>query len=456
MKGTLKFATTAGILLALVSVGLTSCGKNDDEPEAGATTVTFYANSFETWSNEHLQNLAKEFNKDKTDGIQLDLKIFSDAYDDALTSARENGAAPDIFMISYNNLYNNAIKPGYAAPLDELMGADNISDILDNVKSTISYKNQVYAWPLMLEPSSMFYYRKSYFQKAGITEAPTTWAQLWEDCAKLKPTLDKGQYCLGIQTGVALGWATWGMQQNTCGHLAVNDKWDKCLVDEQGYRDLDGFFYDAYANGYVPTGDISGSGYNALIAPLCEDKLAMTFTGSWGIGTIKNDYPDLVSDVGCAMIPTLSGDASKCSATNGGWNVCISKSSTHQDLAAKVIKALYADTATASQYFDLAGYCKAAPTKSLQAYLAQHSDTTYKDYLSAVSAVSKNAIFEPHYSWDISVAVETMFETMGIKADSSKDTAYKNSTIESAMSTCLDSINKIMTSSTYVTNPDYE
>lgn len=447
------------VALALVGLSVTalaSCtGGSDDYVEEGATTITMYCQSFEDWSNTHLNKIVKEFNSIKDDGIQLDLKLFEDAvYTDALTSSRENNVAPDIFMTSYGNLYHDVISPGYGEPLDDLMGETAINDILSNVKDMVSYKGKVYAYPQLIEPSTLFFYRKSMLTAAGVSSAPTTWTGLLDVCSKVKATLKKGQYTLGLPIGTALGWATYGMQINTTGGLAVNDKWDECLIDSQGYRDLNGFFYDVYAGGYCPAGNVSPKGYNDIIEGLCEDKLAMTFAGSWSLAEVAADYPDVLDDVGVAVIPTQSGDSSKCTATNGGWTYSISSTSKNKEKAATVLKWLLSDSPerTAS-FFEDARYSKAAVTTSVQNYLSSHVSDEYKDILSVVNSVSSKAKAEPKYLWSISTAAGTMFETMAVKCDSSKGESFRASTIENAITTAKTTITSIINGSDYKTNP---
>jgi ABC-type glycerol-3-phosphate transport system substrate-binding protein len=97
---------------------------------------------------------------------------------------------------------------------------------------------------------------------------------------------------------------------------------------------LNGLFYDLYANGYCPAGNVSPTGYNDIIEALAQDKLAMTFAGSWSIAEIINTYPDMKDVIGVAPIPTIDGDQSKATASNGGWTYAISSTSQHKEEAA--------------------------------------------------------------------------------------------------------------------------
>ena len=89
------------LLSALLISGCTPGGE-EVYVEEGATEIKVYAREFEQWAKDHLNNLANEFNKDLTDGIQVKIQFYTqDTYTDALTVARENGKAPDLYMTTY-------------------------------------------------------------------------------------------------------------------------------------------------------------------------------------------------------------------------------------------------------------------------------------------------------------------------------------------------------------------
>ena len=82
------------LLIVLSTLTIASCKKkNKDDKgnvEEGATKITVYAREFEQWAKEHLQGLVDEFNTNLEDGIQVNVKFYTqDTYADALTVARE-------------------------------------------------------------------------------------------------------------------------------------------------------------------------------------------------------------------------------------------------------------------------------------------------------------------------------------------------------------------------------
>jgi len=449
------------IVPALFVVALTAgCkSKSKDPVEEGATIITMYLRNFEDWSNEYMNKRVKEFNSNMEDGIQLSVKFFEDeAYTDAFKVAKENGSAPDIFMCSYGNIYHDVVETGDGVPLNDLIKQEYIDDISDNIKPMVTYSDKVYGYPQLSEPSSIFFYRKSMLNAAGVASAPSTWAELLEACSKIKPTLKRGQYCVGIPIGSALSWSTYGLQYNLTGGLALNDDWTQSRVGtEEGFKDIAGLWYDLYGNGYVPNGAISPKGsYNDIIEGMMMGKVAMTFAGSWSIAEIMHTYNDLANDVGVSVIPTKDGDTSKVTASNGGWTYAISSQSDkeHQQKAAKVIEWLFAESPERTAgFFEAAYYSKAAVTNSVKAYISEHVEDNLKEWTNVINDVASKAIPEATYPWSISVAVGTIFETCGLNADLNKGESYKTSTINNAIKTADDSINAIIHSSSWEGKP---
>lgn len=437
------------MLGSTASVGLIGCG-NGENYEEGATEITIYLQDFEEWINEHMKTVINEFNSIMDDGIQLVPRFFQDdAYPDALSSARENNAAPDIFMCSYGNLYGTVVSKNHAASLNSLLKQEYLDDIVDSVKPMVTFGDNVYAYPQLTEPSAMLFYRKSYFSKAGVSEPPKSWDDLLAACSKVKGVLKKGQYTLGLPNNSALGWATYGLQYNASGSVALNDEWTECLVDADGYRALAGLWYDLYKGGYVPAGNVTARGYNDIIEGLCQDKLAMTFAGSWSMAEIMNSYPNMKDDIGYVALPTLSGNTGETTATNGGWTYCISETSKNKDKAARVLEYLFCeDAARTARYFEAGYYSKTAVNKKVQAYLANRVPAEMSDWLQTVNEVADLAKPEPTYAWDISLAVSTMLEYMALNTNADKDTI-----IEAQISACKEKIERLMT--VQGTNPAY-
>ncbi|MCQ2802544.1 MAG: extracellular solute-binding protein [Bacilli bacterium] len=450
MKKVLKMLLPALIAIPL----LASCGSKKEQEEPGATVVTMYLRNFEEWSNNYMNSRVSEFNSNMTDGIQLRVKFFEDeAYTDAYKVAKEQGQAPDIFMCSYGNIFNDLVETGDAVQLEGLIKQEYLDDIKDNVKDMMTYRGHLWSYPQLTEPSTLFYYSKSALARANVTvpeDGKLTWDWLYDACAKVKPTLKRAQYCVGIPIGSAAGWATYGMQYNLTNGLAISEDWKQCLVTaDSGYKDLCEFWQKLYINGYVPQGAVSPKGsYNDIIEALTMNKLAMTFGGSWSIAEIMHTYPEKASDIGVAVIPTKSGDTSKVTASNGGWTYAISSQSdtAHREAAAKVIEWFFAESAERTAgYFQAAYYSKAAATKSVANYISEHVTPSMKEWVDVIDGVASKAIPEAIYPWSIACAVTNMLETVALNPEAP---------IINAINACYSSISEIINSPDFPKKPE--
>ena len=412
---------------------LASCEPPDDividskseQIEANATNITMWMMDFEEWENRINIDQRKLFNDDLNDGIQLtQTYIDSNSFDDLIRGAYESDSVPDIYTVSYGNLYKE-IKAGRAIDITEYFSDDIWNDLTDTATEGVKYDGKYYGFPIVMEPSTIIAYRKDLLQTYGnTTEIPTKWSDFLDLCKTIKTNLvnegKRNVYPFGVPTGVACAWGTWGMQHAATGGLAITDDWTTSRIQEPGYRQLAEVWQQLYGNGYVP---LSSGDYTESVFDVCDGKAVMTTCGSWSISTIANQYPDLIDNIGFAVMPTFDGNQDKVTATNGGWVYVISSECEDVEKAAEVIKFLTAeDTAQTVDYFTRAYYSKVSPRKSVQAILDEQVKTETripKEWYEVVNYVASRAVLEPIYSWDISVSVEGLLEeaAMGTNID---------------------------------------
>lgn len=449
MKKLISVILALSIVLSLCAA-LSGCSGNTGYVEEGATVVTLYAQSFEQWSNDYLQKRVDEFNQIMDDGIQLEVKFFTDsAYNDAITVARENKTGLDLYMISYGNLWSE-VENGRCIALDDLLETSAFEDLTDAANNLVVYNDKHYAYPTLIEASALLYYRKDMLEKAGVSKVPTTWEELYAACDKLQDTLSAAQYALGLPTGQGLGWATWGMEYNTTGGLVLDETWKNVQIDNDGWKELAEFFYTCYKNGYAPTQQLTSKGYNDIIEALCQGKLAMTVAGSWSVAEIMNTYPTMADNIGVAELPTYDGNRGGITATNGGWAYAIDSGSQNPEKAAAVIDWMFCQSAERTAgFFEAAHYSKTAVNKSVQAYIDSTDKKVNSEWVDVITAVSNTAQPEPLFSWDVTVAVMKLFDTVSIYATTSDfETLYAD-----ALATCKSDIASVMSRGDLGENP---
>jgi multiple sugar transport system substrate-binding protein len=149
--------------------------------QAGTLNVTVSArgNQRSTW-----QNAFDEFKKANPD---VDLKVSyvgEEAYKVQMSGWLATDP-PDV--LSWHNGERMAYfaKRGLLADLTPDWQKNGWNQNYASVKSSSTYAGKQYSVPLGTDAYG-FFYRKDLFQKAGIASEPTTWAQLLDDCKKLK------------------------------------------------------------------------------------------------------------------------------------------------------------------------------------------------------------------------------------------------------------------------------
>lgn len=412
----LTLACTAGIAAG--------CGGDDDGPEEGATVVTVWLRDFEDWSNEVMKSIMDDFNKDKTDMLHISYRFISeDGFGDALAAAQDNGTAPDIYQVSYTNLYSE-VRGNTILALDDLLPASSFEDLKDTAKELVVYDGHYYAYPQLTEPGAVMYYRKDLLDEAGVDYSNAeewSFEDLYAACEKLKEIMPKnqGKYpMLGFDFAEA-GWASQGLQANlTGGDVCLNEDWTEVIVDSQGYKELANFYGKLYGEEYVPL--TWSTGYNDQIIDLCDGKVAIAYTGSWAIAEIMESYGEEMADkIGVATIPTLNGGADKgTTATNGGWALVIDAKSKNSEAAAKIIEYLAAgeDTAAPERYFEAAHYSKSIPRKSIQEKVdaKDTSSACPAEWLDIIENIADNGIPESIYTFDINTQVMGLMQNIVI------------------------------------------
>ncbi len=447
MKKSSVLLTSVLLLFSLASCTPPDDITIDDEVEVveeGATNIKMWMMDFEEWENQINISQRKLFNKNASDGIQLSQTyINKNDFDDLIRSSYESRNVPDIYMVSYGNLYKE-IKAGRAIDLTNYFGTSVWNDLTDTAKTATNYGGKYYAFPIVMEPSTIIGYSKSMLKEYGKTESiPTKWDDFLTLCGTIKSNLKaankRNVYAYGVPTGVACAWGTWGMQQAATGGLAITDDWSTSRITEPGYKQLANVWKELYGNGYVP---LSSGEYTESIYDVCDGKAVMTTCGSWSLSSVINQYESQKDDIGFAVMPTMDGDQNKTTATNGGWCYVISSECKNVEKAVEVIKFLTAeDTTQTVDFFKRANYSKYSPRKSVQAILeteAAKQTTVPQEWISVVNSVSSKAILEPIYDWNISVAVEGLLEeaAMGKDIDTSIancDTAVKKVIADSGL-----------------------
>ncbi len=234
---------------------------------------------------------------------------------------------------------------GWLTPLDNFPPEYHYEELIDSVRDGLSYNGVQYALPFYAE-SSMLYYRKDLFEKAGIVmpENPT-WDQVEEMAEKLHDPAN------GVYGLVMRGKPDWG---EICGKVTS-------LVYSYGGRWFDMDWkpqintpefkqgvakYTNLVRKYDPPGSTS-NGFNECLMVFASGKAAMWCDATVGASFLADpDQSSVVGKVGFAAHPYSV--YKKGSHNLWSWALVIPVSSKVKDAAKKFIM-----WATSPEYMDL-------------------------------------------------------------------------------------------------------
>lgn len=400
----------AGVLALTAACGSGTPGEpadtgGEDVPE-GATTVEFWQLSFQDVENEWYKSAVDAYNSSQ-DEVHVNLtQVPGDAWEQRMTAAQAAGNAPDIYTIAYNGVVS-AATTGQITSLSPYIDDSVWSDVQEDVLNSISVEGEHYAFPMLVEPSAVLWYRTDLFEAAGIDGPPTTWDELVDYAAQL--TTDDVFGFGGPQVAGDFGWSTWGLQWNVAGHLPISDDWSEAKVGDE-YAPLLQAWQDMYGAGSMPQQALSGV---ADGAPLGEGHLAMNMGGSWFASVLINDFPDMVPNIGAAPMPSFHGDAEAPTATLGGWTWVVDAKSEVPEQAAAFIEATLGggDDDQLLAYFEGTQFSKYSPRATVnEALIAAAADSENPWAAMIAEQIVPFSKPEASYPWDISLAFGTAME----------------------------------------------
>lgn len=396
----------------------------------GKTEVILWNRIFEDWNQEWCKQKVEEFNADPAQKYFVTQEFVDGAaWDEKVSAARAAGTMPDMLLMNYGGIPWGASQ-GLYLPLDDLIPQEAWDDLYPNVLDMVSLGGHKYAYPQMVEPAIVMYYRKDLLEAAGFSAPPKTWDEFLA-AAKAMTTDDMYGATFNYE------WSMWGWEHTAAGHWPITDDWSKANVQDQGYIDLLTFMKALYDSEAVPAQALEG--YNGSSRLIGDGSVAMTFSGSWGIADIMKNYPEMADVIGVAPAPTKDG--SPFQSTVGGWTYVIdAKAKQPEGAAAYITWLLGSDPARAASFFEAASFSKYSPRKSVDDYLTSMTAAKDDEWMQVISSqIIPHAISEPLYAWDFSANLLT---AMG-------EVIVNGKTPEEALQAAADAINQ------FIQNNDY-
>lgn len=420
-------------VMAIAGLALAACsgGAGERKTADGKTEVIFWQQQFEDYQQDWFKKQVSDYN-DSQDDVKVTYQVVpADTWDQKLKAAQAAGKAPDVATTSYGRIMPG-VKIGQFANLDELMDPKVFDDIKPNIQEFVSTDEGYFAYPFLVEPSTVLYYRTDLFEKAGLDPAapPTTWDELLEDARALT---EGDVYGMNIaQTGADLSWSSWGLQYNAAGHLPISDDWSEADATDPAFVKLAEFYRTLYQEKLMPQ---EAAYAYADCAPYGEGQVAMSACGSWAIGQLTNDYPETLKNTAVAAFPSIDGDQTKPTSTLGGWTLTVDGKSKVQQEGADFISWLLAgDTDRMVDFFKTSGYSKYATRVSVDDALQADEEAAANPFLQIVSEdIVPYAKAEPTYPYEIALSFGTAIEK-----------SMRGENIEKSLGVANDEINDVI------------
>ncbi|TDX31427.1 sorbitol-binding protein /mannitol-binding protein [Modicisalibacter xianhensis] len=327
-------------------------------PLAGATALVSVAASAETITvatvNNNdmviMQSLTDQFEKAHPD-ITLDWVVLEENVlrQRMTTDIATQGGQFDVMTIGTYEVPIWAER-GWLTPLADLPESYQVNDLLKPVRDGLSYDGTLYALPFYAE-SSMMYYNKALFEKAGIemSEQPT-WQEVQDWASQIHdPQNDVYGICLRGKPGWGENMAFVSTLVNTYGGRWFDMDWNPQL-DSQAWQDAVSFYVDLL-NNYGPPG-ASSNGFNENLALFARGNCGMWVDATSAAGKLYNpDESDVADQLGFAPAPVA--ETPKGSHWLWSWALAIPATSDAKDAAETFIT-----WATSQDYIELVGETK--------------------------------------------------------------------------------------------------
>ena len=331
----LRAVGAAGCVAALLAMAACSSGGTSSGSNSSTGTVTVAVVSNPLITGQMVPLTKSNFEK-KYPGITVKFATYTEA---------DLRAAIEKDVSTHSNAFNVIMIGPYETPLFAKNGwLDDLSkqyiasdpsydagDLLPPIAKSLSYKSDLYAVPFYGE-SSMVYYRKDLFAKAGLTmPAHPTWTQVQSFAAKLNQPGKVAGICLRGLAGWGDNMAALDTVVNTFGGEWFNQKWQPQLTSP-AFEKATNF----YVNLIRKDGEsgASNDSFNQLLTLYGQGKCAMWYDATVAATSIATTYPSIAAQTGYAFAPT---DLTKSSGWLWTWSLGIPQGTDNQGAAWKFV-----------------------------------------------------------------------------------------------------------------------
>ena len=321
--------TRSWLLLAffLLPLVLMACGGTNGSSSGGKVTISYLTH----WSGDQLNQLNQAVAAYEKTNPNVTINVRNVPFGDLLTTITTQGGnanGPTIMGI-YNLWLPQLVQDGVIAAASEADAQGIKQAYSSSVVSAVQVDGKTYGYPNEVDLYALNY-NKALFQAAGITNPPTTWAELVTDAQKLTKRDASGkitQQGFGIinswNSGVVHPWLS--LVNSDGGQLLSSDH--KPLLTSAAsvaatnlYSDL--IFKDKVTDPAMNQSNASTTG--PFLDNFANGKTAMIIMANWWESALKSSMGDAFQNIATAPIPVgPNGDGSH--SVSYSWSTVVSK-----------------------------------------------------------------------------------------------------------------------------------
>lgn len=427
LTAAMTIGSLSGVTVFAADAGTDENVEMADASDVDGTTITFW-HSMGGVNGEAIDTLVKKFNDENKYGITVDAQ-YQGEYDDSLNklkSAQIGNMGADLVQV-YEIGTRFMIDSGWIVPMQQMVDADNydVSEIEPNLAAYYTIDNELYSMPFN-SSTPIMYYNKDMFDKAGVTEVPTSLEGIAEVADDL---VNKG----GAGEALSMGIYGWFFEEFMCKQgLPYVDNGNgreaaatKVAFDENGGAlNILNEWKKLYDAGYAPN---VGRGGDSGLADFSSGKAAMTLGSTASLKQILQDVNGSF-EVGTAYFPSITDD-DKGGVSIGGASLWMLDNQDDAKKAATWEFVKYLVSAESQAYWN-------AQTGYFPVTTAAHDEQVFKDniakYPQFQTAIDQLHDSAPEYAGallsvfpEARAIVETEIENMLNGKESAEDAVSK-------------------------------